>query len=54
MTLDQPYSDESNPDKHQRSVLVTGGAGFIASNLIKFLIKKKFIKKILFMLGKLV
>ena len=27
-------------------ILVTGGAGFIASNLIKFLIKKKFIKKI--------
>jgi len=34
MTLDQPYSDESNPDKHQRSVLVTGGAGFIGSHLV--------------------
>ena len=34
MTLDQPYSDESNPDKQQRSVLVTGGAGFIGSHLV--------------------
>ena len=34
MTLDQPYSDESNTDKQQRSVLVTGGAGFIGSHLV--------------------
>ena len=34
MTFDQPYSDESNPDKQQRSVLVTGGAGFIGSHLV--------------------
>lgn len=34
MTLDQPYSEESNPDKQQRSVLVTGGAGFIGSHLV--------------------
>ena len=34
MTLDKPYSDESNPDKQQRSVLVTGGAGFIGSHLV--------------------